>query len=72
MILIFGVFFLIYSYLYFFSTQFNNNKIVQPMGLTQPMWVGLDLYDGLDWVEFFLTHHGGLGRVGLDLYDGLG
>ena len=35
-------------------------------------WVGLDLYDGLDWVEFFLTHHGRLGRVGLDLYDGLG
>ena len=35
-------------------------------------WVGLDLYDGLDWVEFFLTHHGGLGWVGMDLYDGLG
>ena len=35
-------------------------------------WVGLDLYDGLDWVEFFLTHHSGLGWVGLDLYDGLG
>ena len=32
------------------------------MGSTRPMWVGLDLYDGLGWVEFFLTHHGGLGR----------
>ena len=37
------------------------------MGLTQPMWVelgwvGLDLYDGLSWVEFFLTHHGELGQ----------
>ena len=37
-------------------------KIVQPMGSTQPMWVGLDLCDGLGWVEFFLTHHGGLGQ----------
>ena len=27
------------------------------MGSTQPMWVGLDLCDGLDCVEFFLTHH---------------
>ena len=27
------------------------------MGSTRPMWVGLDLYDGLGWVEFFLTHH---------------
>ena len=25
-------------------------------------WVGLDLCDGLGWVEFFLTHHGGLGQ----------
>ena len=32
------------------------------MGSTQPMWVGLDLCDGLGWVEFFLTHHGGLGQ----------
>ena len=58
----------------FFSTQFNNNSNkkklsnpwVQP-DPTQPMWVrlgwvGLDLYDGLSWVEFFLTHHGGLGQ----------
>ena len=42
-------------------------KIVQPMGSTRPNptqlgWVGLDLCDGLDWVEFFLTHHGGLGK----------
>ena len=32
------------------------------MDSTQPMWVGLDLCDGLCWVEFFLTHHGGLGQ----------
>ena len=32
------------------------------MGSTQPMWVGLDLCDWLGWVEFFLTHHGGLGQ----------
>ena len=24
------------------------------------MWVGLDLCDGLGWVEFFSTHHGRL------------
>ena len=29
---------------------------------TQPMWVGLDLCDGLGWVEFFLTHHSGFGQ----------
>ena len=36
----------------FFSAQFNNNsnkKVVQPMGSTGPIWVGLDLCDGLDW-----------------------
>ena len=32
------------------------------MGSTRLMWVGLNLCDGLDWVEFFLTHHGGLGQ----------
>ena len=32
------------------------------MSLTRPMWVRLDLCDGLGWVEFFLTHHGGLGQ----------
>ena len=32
------------------------------MGSTRPMWVELDLCDGLDWVEFFFTHHGGLGK----------
>ena len=39
------------------------------MGSTRPMWVwvGLNLCDGLGWVglgwvEFFLTHHGGLGQ----------
>ena len=35
------------------------------MGSTRPnrlMWVGLDLCNGLGWVEFFLTHHGGLGQ----------
>ena len=26
------------------------------------MWVGLDLCDGLGWVEYFLTYHGGLGK----------
>ena len=26
------------------------------------MWVELDLYDGLGWVEFFFTYHGGLGK----------
>ena len=25
-------------------------------------WLGLDFCDGLDLVEFFLTHHGGLGQ----------
>ena len=30
--------------------------------INQPMWVGLDLCDELGWVEFFLTHHGGLGQ----------
>ena len=35
--------------------------------LTQPDlcrlgWVGLDLCDALGWVEFFLTHHDGLGQ----------
>ena len=38
------------------------------MDSTQPMWVrlgwvGLDLCDGLGWVEFFfLTHYGRLGQ----------
>ena len=37
------------------------------MGSTRPNsphvgWVGLDLCDELDWIEFFLTHHGGLGQ----------
>ena len=35
------------------------------MGSTRPMWVGLfglDLCDGLGLVEFFLTHHGRLGK----------
>ena len=34
------------------------------MGSTQPMWVGLDLCDGLGWVglDFFLIHHSGLGQ----------
>ena len=26
-------------------------KVVQPMGSTRPMWVGLDLCDGLGWVR---------------------
>ena len=32
------------------------------MGSTQPMWVELDICDRLGLVEFFLTHHGGLGQ----------
>ena len=32
------------------------------MGPTQSTWVGLDLYDQLGLVEFFLTHYGGLDR----------
>ena len=32
------------------------------MGSTRLMWVGLDLCDGLGWVEFFLTRHGELGQ----------
>ena len=32
------------------------------MGSTQPMWVELDICDRLGLVEFFLTHHGGLGK----------
>ena len=32
------------------------------MDSTRPIWVGLDLCDGLDWVEFFFTHHGRLGQ----------
>ena len=32
------------------------------MGSTRPMWVGLNLCDELGWVEFFLTHHGWLGK----------
>ena len=32
------------------------------MGSTQAMWIGLDLCDGLGWVKFFLTYHGGLGQ----------
>ena len=38
-----------------------SNPWVQP-NPTQPMWVGLDLCDGLGWVEFFLTHHSGFGQ----------
>ena len=30
--------------------------------LTHMGWVRLDLCDGLSWVEFFLTHHGGLSQ----------
>ena len=37
-------------------------KFVKPMGSTRPMWVGLDLCNGSGWVEFFFTHHGGLGQ----------
>ena len=53
----------------FVSTQFNNysNKkfcLTHEFNLAQPnpCWVGLDLCNRLDWVEFFLTHYGGLGQ----------
>ena len=42
----------------------NSNLWVQPNPI-RPMWVGLDLCDELGWVEFFFTHHGGLGQVEL-------
>ena len=37
------------------------------MGLTRSNpthigWVGLNLYDELDWNKFFLTHHNKLGQ----------
>ena len=56
---------------YFFPAQFNNNsnkKIcpTQPnlthVGWVGLMWIGLDLCDWLSLVEFFSTHHGGLGQ----------
>ena len=37
----------------------KKKKIVQPIGPTWSTWVGLDLYDKLGLVEFFLTHYGG-------------
>ena len=37
-------------------------KIVQPMGLIRPMWVGLDLCNRLGLFEFFFTHHDRLGQ----------
>jgi len=53
--------------IYFFPAQFNNNsnkKIFQPMGSTRPdpTGVGLGWTYVMDWVEFFLTHHDGLGQ----------
>ena len=54
----------------FFYAQFNNNsnkinkKLSNPWVQPDPtrfMWVRLDPCDGLGWVEFFLTHYGGLG-----------
>ena len=46
---------------YFFSTQFNNNSNkkncpTHKFNPTRPD------PRGLGWVEFFLTHHGGLGQ----------
>ena len=53
----------------FFSAQFNNNsnkkKISNPWVQPDPCrlaWLGLDLCDGLGWVDFFFTHYGGLGK----------
>ena len=59
--------FKIYLYLYFFLLNLIiiiiilSNLWVQS-DPTWPMWVGLDLCDELDWVEFFFIHHGGLGQ----------
>ena len=60
------------KYNIFFSAQFNNNSnknncSTHGFNSTQPnpyglSWVGLDLCNGLGWVKFFLTHHGGLGQ----------
>ena len=56
----------------FFSIQFNNNsnKKIFPthrfnstqLNPCRLGWIGLDLCDGLGWVEFFLTHYDGLGQ----------
>ena len=51
----------------FFSTQFNNNSNkkncpTHGFNLTQPNPCGLDWAYVMGWVEFFLTHHGGLGQ----------
>ena len=53
----------------FFSAQFNNNSNKKncpthgfnptQSNLYELCWVGLDFCDGLDWVKFFLTNHGG-------------
>ena len=69
---VYFVYQLIWQMWYIFFVQFNNysNKKNCPthgFNPTQPNpcglgWVGLDLCDGLGWVEFFLTHHGGLGQ----------
>ena len=44
------------------------NKIVQPMGLTWPMWIGLDLYDGLGWPNSTHAHPYLQPIEGLSLY----
>ena len=58
--------------IYIFPAQVNNNSNkknypTHRFNPTQPDphelgWIGLDLCNGLGWVEFFLTHHGGLGQ----------
>ena len=47
----------------FFSAQFNNNsnkkKLSNPWVQPNPCGLG---WVGLGWIEFFLTHHGGLSQ----------
>ena len=45
----------------FLFAQFNNNSNRENCP-THGFHLTLDLCDGLDWVEFFLTHHGRLGQ----------
>ena len=56
-----NIFFLLNLIIIVTKKKKNSNLWVQPNPI-RPMWVGLDLCDGLGLVEFFLTHHCGLGQ----------
>ena len=56
----FWVFFNIFIFIFFLLNLIIIIIII--IKIVQPMWVGLDLYDGLTWIEFFLTHHIELGQ----------